>query len=90
MTKQSLGKVVPAVGIGIGAAFNWATLESIVDAADEAYRRRFLIEKCSHLADSGDIVPGPASAPEEAGEVISVVRHLTEVGGPDLDASDRS
>ncbi len=33
VTKQSLGKVVPAVGIGIGAAFSWATLESIVDAS---------------------------------------------------------
>jgi hypothetical protein len=44
VTKQGLGTVVPAAGIVVGGALNWAILEGIVDAADLAYRRRsFLI-----------------------------------------------
>jgi hypothetical protein len=50
-TRQSLGKVVPAAGILLGGAFNWTTFEAIVDTADIAYRRRFLLEKYPHLAD---------------------------------------
>ena len=88
MTKRSLGKVVPAVCIGIGASFNWATLESIVDAADVAYRRRFLLEKHPDLANNEDFVSVPAAAPDGADEVISLVRHLAEAGGPNLDASE--
>ena len=32
VTKQGLGKVVPVIGIALGAGFNWATLEAMVDA----------------------------------------------------------
>lgn len=87
ITKQGLGKVVPVAGIAIGGAFNWATLESIFDAANIAYRRRFLLEKFPHLADEevhglfpdlGQDVPG------DADEVISVLDELAEVGGSDV------
>lgn len=84
-TKQSLGKVVPAAGIVIGGGFNWATLESIVDAADTAYRRRFLLEKYPHLAEEeggGVIIDSEAS--DEADETISVLGELTVAGGPEL------
>lgn len=86
-TKQSLGKVVPAAGILLGGAFNWATLEAIVDAADIAYRRRFLLEKYPHLAD--EEAPGsfPDIAPEDpdgADEAISVLDQIAEAGGPNL------
>ena len=43
LTKQGLGKAVPAAGIVLGFALNWATLEGIVPAADVAYRRRFCL-----------------------------------------------
>lgn len=87
LTKQGLGKVVPAVGIIVGGTLNWTTLEAIVDAADVAYRRRFLLEKYPHLGDE--------EAPEssfyvgqcglhDADEAISVLDELAEVGGPDL------
>jgi len=86
-TKQSLGKAVPAAGILLGGAFNWTTLEAIVDAADIAYRRRFLLEKYPHLADEeapGQLpVVGPDSA-EDADEAISVLDEIAEAGGPDL------
>jgi hypothetical protein len=69
LTKKGLGKAVPAVGILVGGALNWTTLEAIVDAADVAYRRRFLLEKYPHLGDeeaSGsapDVDPDPRTLP---------------------------
>jgi hypothetical protein len=76
LTKQGLGKVVPAVGIVVGGTLNWATLEAIVDAADVAYRRRFLLGKYPHLADE----EAPGSFPDvgsadahDVDEAISVL-----------------
>lgn len=83
-TKQSLGKVVPAAGIVLGASFNWATLESIVDAADVAYRRRFLLDKYPGLADSEIAVTPEAAVPEDQDEEISVLDEVVRAGGPDL------
>lgn len=87
LTKQGLGKVVPVAGIAIGGAFNWATLESIVDAASIAYRRRFLLEKYPHLADEeshGPVNDECQDGSSGADEVISVLDELAKVGGPDL------
>lgn len=86
-TKQGLGKVVPLAGIAIGGAFNWATLESIVDAANIAYRRRFLLEKYPHLAEEEAHGPVPDMGQGGSGgtdEVISVLDELARVGVPDL------
>jgi hypothetical protein len=86
-TKQSLGKVVPAAGIILGGAFNWATLEGIVDAADIAYRRRFLLEKYPHLADEeapGSLPDADPDGPDDADEVISLLDEIAEAGGPNL------
>lgn len=87
LTKQGLGKVVPAAGIVLGGAFNWATLESIVDVANIEYRKRFLLEKYPHLADSeasASFTDVNQGAPDGADEDISVLAELAEVGGPDL------
>jgi hypothetical protein len=82
--KQSLGKVVPAVGIVLGSSFNWATLEAIVDAADIAYRRRFLLEKYPHLAEQDTPASFADVVPDDDDEAISVLAKLAEAGGPDL------
>lgn len=87
LTKQGLGKVVPLAGIAIGGAFNWSTLESIVDTADIAYRRRFLSEKYSQFAAAE--ANAPLSDTEQVDEkvkdeVISLLDELADVGGPDL------
>ncbi|MBG6060107.1 hypothetical protein IWX89_003580 [Cryobacterium sp. MP_M3] len=86
LTKQGLGKVVPAVGILVGGTLNWATLEAIVDAADVAYRRRFLLEKYPHLAseETPESLPGDVPASPDDAEAISVLSELAEAGGPDL------
>ncbi|MFE7213143.1 EcsC family protein [Streptomyces sp. NPDC057611] len=87
LTKKGLGKAVPAFGIVVGGTLNWTTLEGIVDAAEMAYRRRFLLEKYPHLAD--EEAPGPflgddPDVPDDADEEISVLGEIVEAGGPDL------
>ncbi|CAL9424661.1 EcsC family protein [Streptomyces sp. enrichment culture] len=87
LTKKGLGKAVPAFGIVVGGTLNWTTLEGIVDAAEMAYRRRFLLEKYPHLADAKE--PGPflgddLDVPDDADEEISVLAEIVEAGGPDL------
>ncbi|MFJ9897349.1 EcsC family protein [Streptomyces sp. NPDC091280] len=88
LTKKGLGKAVPAVGIVVGGTLNWTTLEGIVDAAEMAYRRRFLLEKYPHLAAEeavgsfSDIDPdGPD---DDSDEPISLLDEIAEAGGPDL------
>lgn len=88
LTKKGLGKAVPALGIVVGSTLNWATLEGIVDAAEMAYRRRFLLEKYPHLADEeASKAFTDTDAPDDADDAddeISVLDELAEAGGPDL------
>lgn len=85
LTKNSLGKAVPAAGIALGSAFNWATLEGVVDAANIAYRRRFLLEKYPHLSVDAEVRPSEEeTGPVADDDVISVVDELREAGGPSL------
>ncbi|WP_454697843.1 EcsC family protein [Arthrobacter humicola] len=85
LTKQGLGKVVPVAGILVGSALNWTTLEGIVDAANIAYRRRFLLEKYPYLGDEEVLGLFPdvgQDSPDD--EAISVLGEIVEAGGPDL------
>ncbi|MBT1103066.1 MULTISPECIES: EcsC family protein [Streptomyces] len=87
LTKNGLGKAVPAFGIALGGTFNWTTLEGVVDAADMAYRRRFLLEKYPHLADeeaSGWFADDDSDIPDDADEEISLLGEIVSAGGPDL------
>lgn len=86
LTKQGLGKVVPAAGILVGGTLNWSTLESMVDTADAVYRRRFLLEKYPHLGAQEE--PVDYTVYEETAfddETISVLDELREAGGPAID-----
>ena len=87
LTKQGLGKVVPAAGILVGGALTWATLEGIVDAADIAYRRRFLLKKYLHLGD-GDTFSTVAQVDfdiaDDVDEEISVIDQMEGAGGPNF------
>lgn len=90
LTKKGLGKAVPAVGIVVGSTLNWATLEGIVDAAEMAYRRRFLLEKYPHLAGeeaSGPFPEADSDTPDDTDdteEEISLLDEIAAAGGPDL------
>lgn len=87
LTKKGFGKAIPAIGIVIGGTLNWTTLESIVDTADVAYRRRLLIERYPQLADDESSVwlsDVEGDVAEDADERISVIDELADAGGPDL------
>jgi hypothetical protein len=84
-TKQSLGKVVPVAGVVLGGTFNWTTLEAIVDAANVAYRRRFLLEKYTFLAEEEVSVSVKESVTEDADETISVLQEISDAGGPSFE-----
>lgn len=87
LTKQGLGKVVPVAGILVGGTLNWTTLEGIFDAANIAYRRRFLLEKYPHLEEGeaqGWFPYDDQSGLDDSDEPISVLGEIVEAGGPDL------
>ncbi|MCT7351026.1 EcsC family protein [Streptomyces sp. 15-116A] len=88
LTKKGLGKAVPAFGIVVGSTLNWSTLEGIVDAADMAYRRRFLLDKYPHLADEATlesfVVDDDSDLADDAEDGISVLDEIVEAGGPNL------
>lgn len=85
-TKKSLGKLVPAIGIVIGATFNYDTVARTIETADLAYRRRFLLDKYPHLADDEEPLASQdePDETEDDGPLISVLDILLEEGGPDL------
>lgn len=82
-TKSTLGKVVPFVGVGISATMNWATVETILDEANRAYRRRFLLEKYPQLG-AGELIlycePKPPGR-EDEDEEISIVEIVEDALG---------
>lgn len=88
-TKQGLGRIVPVVGIAVGASFNWATLEAVTDAAHVAYRRRFLLEKYPQLADDCRFTAAVGET-EADDEVISVLDELAQLGGPVVEDDPRA
>jgi hypothetical protein len=88
LTKKGLGKVVPVAGILVGGTLNWTTLEGIVDTAEMAYRRRFLLEKYPQLLDEEPIEAFVVEDTDDPNDVVddgfSVLGELAVEGGPDL------
>lgn len=85
LIQRSLGKVVPVAGVVAGTSLNWLTLEQIADAADVAYRRRFLLEKYPQLAES-EAVPLLSDGVATDGDDPSIgVLNLLRDAGADVD-----
>ncbi|MEV1320077.1 EcsC family protein [Micromonospora arborensis] len=88
LTKKGLGKVVPLAGILVGGTLNWTTLEGIVDTADMAYQRRFLLDKYPQLLDEEPIEAFVVEDTDDPNGVVddgfSVLDELAVEGGPDL------
>ncbi|MEU8284242.1 EcsC family protein [Micromonospora sp. NPDC048905] len=88
LTKKGLGKVVPLAGILVGGTLNWTTLEGIVDTAEMAYQRRFLLEKYPQLLDEEPIEGFVVEDTDDPNDVVddgfSVLDELAVEGGPDL------
>jgi len=96
LVKQGLGKVVPVAGVVAGGSLNWLTLEQIADAADIAYRRRFLLDKYPQLEQSAtEPVLGEhvvVTGEDEDVTVTDLLReagvNVDEVDGPRSDDQD--
>lgn len=69
LTQRGLGKLVPGVGIALGAGLNARTLSRVVDDAEHLYRERFLQEKYG-LAR---VVPGDSPANVDALQLTEIV-----------------
>lgn len=85
-TKNTLAKAVPFVGVGLSATMNWAMVESVIDAANRGYRRRFLQDKYPQLA-AGEVVvyTGPREPDDTVEDEISMVDIVEEI----LDEGDK-
>jgi len=83
LTQRSLGKLVPVIGVGVGAVMNFVTLEAVVDSASIAYRRRFLLEKYPDLIKEGDIRVAEKFAgqidDDEVEEIITIDEELSKL-----------
>lgn len=89
LIKQGLGKAVPVAGVAAGLSLNWLTLEQIADAADVAYRRRFLLEKYPQLAPSATEPPLRAETAADGDDPSIAVLDLLREAGVDIeDAGD--
>lgn len=86
LTQRSLGKLVPFVGVGVGAVMNFVTLDAVVDSASIAYRRRFLLEKYPDLIKEGDIIVVEKFAgqidDDEPEEIITIDEELSQLEEP--------
>lgn len=85
LIKQGLGKAVPVAGVAAGSSLNWLTLEQIADAADLAYRRRFLLEKYPQLAESGAVPPLRDEVATDGDDPSIAVLRLLRDAGADVD-----
>lgn len=56
LTKKKLGQFVPIVGMAVGAGLNFALIDKIAAAANDAYRERFLIEKSEGTLVAAEVV----------------------------------
>jgi hypothetical protein len=87
LTKKKLGQVVPVVGMAVGGVLNFALIGRIAEAANDAYRERFLIER------SGGELSAPiygVEAPSRSDDnAIGLIELLQEEDAlPSLDLGD--
>lgn len=87
LTKKKFGQFVPVAGIAFGAISNFALVDKIAAAANDAYRERWLIEK------SGGKLAGPAeqvSLDDDALSIIEILEEEDALPTPELDAATPS
>ena len=78
LTKKKLGQIVPVVGMAIGGGLNYATIDRIAQAADDAYRERFLIERSG--GDFSTLNYDFENLTKSDGQSISLIELLEEEG----------
>jgi hypothetical protein len=78
LTKKKLGQVVPVAGMAIGGGLNYATIDRIATAANDAYRERFLIERSGGDLSTLDYDFESPTHPDE--HAMSLIGLLEEEG----------
>lgn len=92
LTKKKLGQFVPVAGMVVGAGLNFAVIDKIAAAANDAYRERFLAEK-SGGTFVAEVAVDPSLPAEDSGfgvigllEEEDVLSELgLDVGAPDAE-----
>ncbi len=87
LTKKKFGQFVPVAGIAFGAISNFALVDKIAAAANDAYRERWLIEK------SGGKLAGTleqVSLDDDALSIIEILGEEDALPTPELDAATPS
>lgn len=80
LTKKKFGQFVPVAGIAFGAVSNFALVDKIAAAANDAYRERLLVEKSGgSLSQVVDVDVAVERAEVEDG--ISLIELLQDEGG---------
>ncbi|WP_021591482.1 EcsC family protein [Actinomadura welshii] len=86
LPKKKLGQFVPVAGMLIGAGLNFAAIDRIAVAADDAYRERFLVEKSGgDLTITVEEVRDPIQAGDDAIGMIELLREEDALPSPDPD-----
>jgi hypothetical protein len=76
LTKKKLGQFVPVGGMVVGAVLNFALIDRIAPAANDAYRERFLVEKSGGTLSGVAEGAGSPISPDDG--TISVIELLEE------------
>lgn len=85
LTKRKFGQFVPVAGILIGGALNFAVIDQIAAAADDAYRERFLIEKGGGTED-GEVTGFSSEVnDDETFNLIEVLQEENALPAPESD-----
>lgn len=84
LTKKKLGQVVPVAGMAVGAVLNFALIDRIAAAVNDAYRERFLIERSGGaLSVVIDAFEAPTRSDDDAANVLELLQ--AEDALPSLD-----
>ena len=83
LTKKKFGQFVPIAGIAFGAISNFALVDKIADAANDAYRERLLVEKSGGEL-SGDVAVAHLAV-EDGISLIEILEDEDALPVPELD-----
>lgn len=88
LTKKKFGQFVPVAGIAFGAISNFALVDKIAAAANDAYRERLLIEKSDgQLTSSSEVRIEQISLDDDSLSIIEILEEEDALPTPELDAA---
>lgn len=76
LTKKKLGQFVPVAGMVVGAGLNFALIDKIAAAANDAYRERFLVERSGGTLVAAEVAVDPSLPADDS--AFGVIELLDE------------